>query len=245
MTERYLWKAAIYAAFLFIFGIYASTAIASISVSPVRLDLSDDHDKGVVRISNQEETSKSYQVEVVAWSQTDERREVYAPTDALLAVPPLFSLEPGEEQLVRIGMIEGADPTTEKSYRVFITEIAPPQPDQQATSGVSMRLQIGIPVFVAPTTVPFSTFELIGSKQIGNQLFLQFHNTGNVHVKVSEVHYRASDGAEPVVSPAAMYLLAGQKGYVPVYLPDGMALGNVTIVTDSLGTLEYELPVAP
>jgi fimbrial chaperone protein len=245
MTERYYGKAALGAAFLFIFGFYASVALASISVSPVRLDLSDDHDKDVVRISNQEETSKSYQVEVVAWSQTDERREVYTPTEALLAVPPLFSLAPGEEQLVRIGMIDGADPMTEKSYRVFITEIAPPQPDAPTTSGINMRLQIGIPVFVAPNTLPFSTFELIGSKQIGNQLFLQFHNSGNTHVKVSEVHYRASDNAEPVVSPAAMYLLAGQKGYVPVSLPDDMALGNVTIVTDSLGNLEYELPVTP
>ena len=245
MAERYIGKTAFFAVFLFILGVYASTALASISVSPIRLDLSEFHTKDVVRISNQEAVAKSYQVEVVEWSQTERRQEVYTPTEALLAVPPLFTLQPGEDQLVRIGMMEDADDKTEQSFRVFITEIAPPNPEEPETSGVSMRLQIGIPVFVASKALPVSNFSIIDSMNIDNKLFLQFRNSGNTHVKVSEVEYKAPGLEEAITTSAAMYVLAGQTGYLPVPSPDGRAVGTVKVVTDSLGTLEYELPVAP
>ena len=173
MTERYKRKAARVAAFLIIFGITATAVHASINVSPVRINLGDDHDKDVVRITNQEDSAKSYEVEVVAWSQTEERREVYAPTEDILAVPPLFSLNPGEEQLVRVGMLVPADAATERSYRMFITELAPPEPKKIESSGVTMRLQIGIPVFVAPNTLPTATLEYVDSLQVEEQLFIQ------------------------------------------------------------------------
>ena len=106
MAERYSSKAAVSAALLFFFINAASIAHAAISVSPVRLDLSVTNDKEVIRVSNHEDRQKSYQVEVVAWSQGEGKPEIYAPTDAVLAVPPLFTLQPGDEQLVRVGMLE-------------------------------------------------------------------------------------------------------------------------------------------
>ena len=246
MKERYLWKAAAIAAFLFILAGPIQNAIASMSVSPVRVDLSDDHDKDVVRVTNSEETAKSYQVEIVAWSQSEERREIYSPTEDLLAVPPLFTLEPGEEQLVRIGLLEPADASVERSYRMFITELAPQQSAGVESVGINMRLQIGIPVFVAPSQgIPTATLDYVDSKKIGDNLFMRFRNYGNSHVKVTEVGYtpRGNTGAE--TTPAVLYLLAGQSGYLPVAIPEGELNGTVTIVTDGLGSLEYELPVIP
>ncbi len=246
MTERYTWKAAVFAAFLLFSGVHTPSAIASIDVSPVRVDLSEDHDKGVVRISNHEDVAKSYQVEVVAWSQTDDRREVYSPTNELLAVPPLFTLQPGEEQVVRVGMIEDPDSTIERAYRMFITELAPPQPKESKSTGINMRLRIGIPVFVAPGGGrPYATLDYVESMQIENQLFMRFRNHGNVHVKVTEIHFAAPRLANKVVTPYVLYVLPGQMAYLPVALPDGKPVGTVTVVTATAGTLVYELPIAP
>ena len=245
MSERYKWKAALVAAFLFIFGTYVSISNASMSVSPVRIDLSNEHRKDVVRVGNQEETAKSYEVTVVAWSQTDERREVYSETEDLLAVPPLFTLQPGEEQLVRVGMLQDSDARTERSYRMFVTELAPPQPNKPKASGINMRVQIGIPVFVAPAALPTATLDYVDSLQVKEQLFMQFRNNGNTHVKVTEVQYVGPGQTDKLTAPAVFYVLAGQTGYLPVALPDGKAVGTVTMVTDSLGSLEYELPLAP
>ena len=245
MSERYARKAASFAAFLISTGALAPLALASIDVSPVRIDLSDSHDKDVVRISNREESAKSYQVEVVAWTQTDERREVYSPTEDLLAVPPLFTLDPGEVQIVRVGMLQDADPGVERAYRMFITELAPPQMDESDTSGIRMRLQIGIPVFVAPKALPTASLDYLDSMQVEEQLFLQFQNNGNTHVKITEIQLASPRLADKVVTPVAFYVLPGQRGFLPVALPDGKPEGTVTIVTDTLGTLEYELPVTP
>jgi len=246
MKERYLWKAAALAAFLFISTGPIQSAVASMSVSPVRVDLSTEHDKDVIRVTNAEDTAKSYQVEIVAWSQSEERREIYSPTEDLLAVPPLFTLEPGEEQLVRVGMLEPADTSFERSYRMFITELAPEQGAADGNVGINMRLQIGIPVFVAPSQgIPTATLDYIDSKKVGDNLFARFRNYGNSHVKITEVGYtpRGTTGVES--TPAVLYLLAGQSGYLPVAIPEGEPNGTIRVVTDGLGSLEYELPVTP
>lgn len=245
MTERNNRKAAILAAFLFIFGFNVTSVYASLNVSPVRINLSDAHTKDVIRITNQEDSVKSYQVEIVAWSQTDERREVYTPTEEILAVPPLFTLNPGEEQLVRVGMLTDADSKTERAYRMFITELAPPDAEKPEASGITMRLQIGIPVFVAPPEAPTSGLEYIESLQVDNQLFVQFRNIGNTHIKVTEVHYLAPGSTDKVVTPAVVYVLAGKTAYLPVKLPGDDQIGTVSIVTENQGTMEYELPFAP
>lgn len=244
MKERSNGKAASIAAFLIILGLTATTAYAALNVSPVRVNLGDDHDKDAVRITNQETSTKSYEVEVVVWSQTEERREVYSPTDDILAVPPLFSLNPGEEQLVRVGMLVPADANTERSYRMFITELAPPEAEKIESSGITMRLQIGIPVFVAPNAVPTSTLEFVNLMQVDEQRFVRFRNSGNTHVKVIEVQYLAPGSTDKVVTPAVVYLLAGQSAYLPLKSASSKLVGTFSIVTENNGTLEYDLPFA-
>lgn len=241
MKERYLWKAVLCAAFLLIFQGLPSIAAAQVAISPVRVDLSDDHDKDVIRVSSQAKSTTSYQVEVVAWSQSGGQREVYAPTEDILAVPPLFTLEPGGEQVVRVGMLVDADPANEKAYRMFITELAAPQEEQSEMTGVNMRLRLGIPVFVAPRAIPNATLTHVESAYVEGQLFMHMKNSGNTHVRVSEVRFQTSDMDEPYVESAALYVLAGQSAPVQVGLPEGKRYGKVTLVTDTLGIVEYEL----
>ena len=142
-------------------------------------------------------------------------------------------------------MLQPADETTERAYRLFITELATPQPEQSDVTSVRMRLQIGIPVFVAPQALPRATLDYVDSMQIEEQLFMQFRNNGNTHVKVSEIQFSAPRLTEDVITPAVFYVLPGQTGYLPVALPDGIREGTVSFVTDTLGTLEYELPISP
>lgn len=240
MKERFVWKAVHCTAFLLIFGLFSITAEAQISVSPVLVELSDEHTKDVIIVGNQQDMTASYQVEVVAWSQSEQRREIYSPTEDILAVPPLFTVEPGEQQTVRVGMLNDADTSREKSYRIFVTELANPDSESPEV-GVNMRLRIGIPVFVAPTAVPRAELNFVDANQMNNQLFMLMRNSGNTRVRVSEIQYRAPGADESSIESAAIYILAGQKGFVPVTLPDERRQGSVTLVTDTLGTLEYEL----
>ena len=140
MNERSKGKAAITAAFLIFSVLLATTGYASLNISPLRVELSGDHDKDVIRITNQESSTKSYQVEVVSWSQTDEKREVYSPTEDILAVPPLFTMNPGEDQIIRVGLLTDPDSSTEQSYRLFITELAPPEEEKTESARLFVPL---------------------------------------------------------------------------------------------------------
>lgn len=242
-SERYTRKAAVFAAFLFLFLSLATAASASVSVSPVRVHLGDEDSRAVVRVANHGDASQSYQVEVVSWSQNDREREVYSPTDNVLAVPPLFTLQPGEEQLVRVGMLEPADANTESAYRMFITEIASQDADEDVASGISMRVRIGVPVFVAPAAVkPAPSLQLVDLENIDGLTYPRLRNSGNVHVKVLEVRHRASNDAEWVSNQSSFYLLAGQTGLSPFALPQGHAAGSLVIRTENHGSMHYELP---
>ena len=245
MTERYNRKAAVIAAFLFLSCAWPAYVVASVDISPVRLDLSDNRNKDTIRFGNGGDVTKSYQVDVVNWSQPEGESEEYSPSDDLLVVPPIFTLEPGEQQVVRIGLMRGADADTELSYRIFFTELAPAQPDSPTVTGVTMRLRLGVPVFVAPSRESLPNLEHIGSERQLDELFMRFRNTGNVHVKVNEVQYEAPGLADKTISPAVFYVLPGQTASLPVSLPHGNAVGKVTLVTDTAGNLEYDLQSSP
>ena len=237
--ERNARKAAVFAAFLFLLGTSAA-ALASVNVSPVLLEMSDSRDRDVVRVTNSSGAAKSFEVNAVAWSQSGQEREIYSETDELLAVPPLFTLQPGQTQVVRIGLMRPADATTELAYRVFFTELAPPETSDD-TSGVNMRLRFGIPVFVAPTAPAQSAVELVKSATAGNQTAVQLRNNGNVRVKVIEIRYLASPDSAPEVTPTVFYLHPGTSGFLPVDIPGENATGTLELVTDTAGVLKYVL----
>jgi len=242
MTERYRGKAARVAAFLFLL---AGVAEAAVDISPVRLDLGDGHSRDILRFGNQGAVTQSYEVEVMRWTQSVDGRDEYEPTDDLIAVPPVFTLEPGETQVIRVGMLGSASPDREMAYRIFITELAPPQPDEPTSSGVSMRLRLGVPVFVAPSGESLASIEWTGVERDGDRMYLGLRNAGNVHVKVTEVKHVAPEMQEESTQPALLYLLPGHDGRVAVDLPQGNAVGSILLETDTAGTLEYALRTAP
>lgn len=241
MNGRYLRKAVLGTAFLLICGAFPAEILAQVAISPVRIDLSDERAKDVIRVKSQADTPRSYEVEVVGWSQSESEREIYAPTEDVIAVPPLFTLGPGEEQVLRLGMMAAADPDTEHAYRVFITELPPPNLDERQTSGVNMRLRIGIPVFVAAQAAASPELQNLGLEEIEGQLYMQVRNSGNTHVRISEIRYRAPGMDEPQVEATSIYILAGATGGIPVQMPGGGREGEVTLVTDTLGNVEYDL----
>lgn len=245
MSERSPWKAVRRTAFLLISSTLFSAAHAQLAISPVRVDLGSDNTKDVIRVTSQAADARSYEVEVVAWSQQGDEREIYAPTEEVLAVPPLFTLEPGAEQIVRIGMVSGADPAVERAYRMFITELAPPQQEEREQTGVNVRVRLGIPVFVAPEAEQRAALALIDGQQSGETMRLRFKNAGNMHVRISEVRYLPPGAEKPEVEAAAVYILAGQGGSLPVTVPGARRGGTVTLVTDTLGDVEYDLSALP
>lgn len=241
MIAKPLGRAALCAALLFL--IVAPQVFAGmIGVSPLRIDFDDVHKSGVVRVFNTGETDMSMQVEARSWAQAEDGSDEYDSTSEVLAVPPIFSIAPGETQIVRVGLVGGQRPDRELAHRLFLTEL--PQPAFDPVGGrLRMRLIVSLPIFTAPAVAPADAdLEFVETTVNEGRLRARFRNPGNTHIRVQQVTALDSSGNEAEGSDAAVYLLPGATR--DFYFETGAGdntISRLVAVTDAAGTVEYEV----
>lgn len=182
---------------------------ANFGISPLRAELSPAQRTAALTLRNQGDDAVVVQVQAVSWSQVD-GKDVYEPTTELIVTPPIFTVQQGAEQVVRVGLRRAADAQRELSYRIYLQEV--PGPPKPGVPGVQMALRIGLPVFVAPAAPakPELQWRIETAPQGG--LRVSAHNAGNMHVQVVDFQLRAPGAEKPVAdSEASTYLLAGQR----------------------------------
>jgi fimbrial chaperone protein len=172
---------------------------ASLDVNPVRIDLAGPGRPSELRLTNTGNEAVSVQIDVRRWSQDLNGSDELVDTDALLAVPPLFTVGPGERQIVRIAYLGNAAHELEQSFRLIATEIAG-LTGEASSSALSMRLRLSLPVFVAP--VLGSTPDIVVSRvrPAPNGTNVVLRNVGNAHAKINQIDLRTP--AEWVTVPS-------------------------------------------
>ena len=120
----------------------------SFQVNPIRVDLTPKAQTTALSVRNTGTEPVVVQVSVEAWAQ-DEGKDVYSPTREIIATPPVLTIPPDQERVVRIGLRRAPDKGRELSYRLFLQEVPPPP--QPGFQGIVVALRVGLPVFVAPT----------------------------------------------------------------------------------------------
>ncbi len=237
-------RRAAHAALLFLLCVGAAHS-ASVQVVPVRVEISAQRTAGELRIINSGDKPVSMQVDPREWSQNVDGVDQLAPTEELLAVPPLFTIPPGRDQIVRLGLLGQPSPTHEKTFRLLVTELAPASGEREA-SAVRIRLQLSIPVFVAPSESEAIPELVVEDTRIGaDGVIVTLRNTGNTHVKLKQLSVAASGGDMPDDgrSGKGRYLLPGTSAeiFVPGQLTG--ALRSVRIETEDGWSREHA--VAP
>jgi fimbrial chaperone protein len=129
------------AVFFVILGFSFSATAASLTVSPIRVVLDGKNHCAVVTLRNTGQEARVVQVELLRWTQEAER-DVYTPTRDLLVNPPVFTLAPGQSQLIRVGLNRSPDAAQELAYRLYIQEVPPPS--RPGFTGLQMALRIGV-----------------------------------------------------------------------------------------------------
>ena len=181
----------------------------SFQVNPIRIEMSKGATTAAVTVRNDGEDAIVIQSSVVAWTQ-ENGQEVYAPTTEALATPPIMTVQPGSEQIVRVGLRRGPEPQRELTYRLYLQEVPPPP--KPGFSGLQVALRVGLPVFVAPT-VP-SIRRLEWSAQVGpdGAIRLAAQNTGNAHVQVTDFELGLPGAKDSIAHESTLaYVLAGQR----------------------------------
>jgi fimbrial chaperone protein len=220
--------------------ISASAVAATLQVSPVRITISADGKAGVVRLHNQSDVPTLVQVEALVWNETADLSQV-ATTSDILAVPPVFEIAAGAEQLIRLALRRPLTSGTEQAYRLLITEV--PRAVGDGVEGVSFALRLNLPVFVTPDgALPQPAWSL---QRDGGGAKLTLDNHGNAHVRVRSIALFEDGGAQPVfVSDDGGYVLAGDERSWQLDLGRLKAGASLTVKAETnLGDLEAPVDI--
>ena len=166
----------------------------------------------VLKIKNTHDRKKAVRLRGFAWRDSDDASNL-DPSDDLLVMPPIFEVEPGSEQIVRIGLRQPAATETEQTYRILISEV-PSELD--SSEGVNFNLEINLPIFIRPEGAKADpVWSLSDDGERSPALILS--NQGNAHIKVLSVALEAPDGgSEAVDIGGKSYLFGGEERRWPL-----------------------------
>jgi|CXWL01.1.fsa_nt_gi fimbrial chaperone protein len=207
--------------FALLFALLASAAsmAGSISVSPIRIDLSQAQRSVVLTVTNGGSQSAVIQAQMMSWAQPGDREDL-APTPDIVASPPIFTIAPGASQLVRIFLRRAPDPVAETSYRVILTEV--PGAQEAGFTGARLSIKLSLPIFVAALGPTQPTLAWTGAHMADGRFALSVANSGNKHVQVQRIV--VGDPAQPeALFAGLLYVLPGQQRTVVLSPTKGRA----------------------
>lgn len=187
------------------FGLTLSHA-GSYSVHPVTLELSAAQPATTLKVRNREQSPVTLQLATRKWSQTD-GEDSLSNTRDIIAVPPTFTIEPGEEQVVRIGLRQVEPLLLEQAYRVLLQEIPG---DSSNGSGLQFALNMSLPLFVKPSHAAKPDLAWLVERQDEGRVALSVENKGTGHFKFTSWRLQ-DDGKDLGAETKLHYVLPGSR----------------------------------
>lgn len=186
----------------------AGTAAAStFSISPIRIELSGAHGTAIVTVRNQEQTTVVVQARPQAWSQADGGDRL-DDTHDLLVTPPLFTLAPGGEQILRIALLRKPDAARELDYRLVLAEVPPAAPAD--FTGLQVALRITLPVFIAAQAAAAADLVWHHGWLADGALEIRAENRGSAHIQIRDFDVATGTATAPALRESdARYILPG------------------------------------
>lgn len=182
-------------------------AAASFVVNPVRISLDAGQRVVALTVRNNGTSPVRVQAQPMRWSASGEQDQ-YDATEQLLVNPPLFAIEPGGTQILRVGLRDQRAGDRESSYRLYLTEV--PGPRDADFQGLAMTLRLGIPFFVQPAVAVHPQLE--GQLTAAGKGFeLQVNNRGLAHARLIEALFLDAHGATLGKTALSRDVLPGQQ----------------------------------
>ena len=113
-----------------------------LEVAPLGLDFNAGQMAQIITISNRADAASTVQLRTFAWSQPGGTDQL-TPTDAVVASPPIVTIPPGREQVVRVLLRRPPSGGAEQGYRLLVDEIPVIVPGR-----INIALHLSLPVFV-------------------------------------------------------------------------------------------------
>ena len=204
---------------------------ASISVSPIRVDVVAPATGSKVRLRNAAQGPVNVQIRLFKWS-AKAGQDDFQETQQVVASPPFAQLPQNGEIEVRILRVAGAKVQGEEAYRLVIDEV--PDANRVKNIGVNVAIRYALPVFylemdAKPARVAWSI-----AKQAGRRVLVAT-NSGDKHLRIADL---AVDGAV-VAKGLAGYVLGNATRVFP--LPAGRGSASAISALTDQGRLDARL----
>jgi fimbrial chaperone protein len=222
---------------------------ASFSVAPVDVTMSAHRRSQLITIHNDDREKIRFQLSAFQWQERADGKTVLSPTDDVIFFPQLFELDPNESQKIRIGVTVPAG-EVERTYRLRIAQLKPPQTQHQNTgSTIFVLTNISIPVFVEPAApTPVGAIQSLALEH--GVLTFTVRNSGNAHLRIGTLKVDGfAGGAQPLFTrqAAGWYVLAqGSRNYeVKLPTPECQRISRLSVsILTPRGRLTGELPTS-
>lgn len=171
-----------------------SAYAVDLSIMPVVVQLDATHDRSTVRVTNRGPTPMVMQADAIGWEREAGVDRDTATSD-LIVNPPVFTMAPGQTQIVRVGLRRNVAADKELTYRMVMREVPSDYVATDTIQGqVRVLVTLRVPVYVAPNLVRRQE-RWVASYDASGQLVAAVTNTGNVHYKVGSLHLASEDVA--------------------------------------------------
>lgn len=209
-----------------------SACAATLSVSPIRVQLDTRHRTSVLKISNTGQENLRMQVRPMSWHMVRDGQWQLTPTDDLVATPELLEIAPGESATLRIGTMDEPG-ESESAYRLLIDEL----PNLSETAGprkpeIKVLTELSLPVYLEPSDARPVPVIRSATVQHGT-LMMALGDDGTKRLDAQPVRLDLADSAGRGFahhSVVANYVLAGSTTYLSTRLAPAEC-GHLQMVT--------------
>lgn len=198
------WMQAFAVTALTVFG--ASLAHAdSLQVAPVNIEMKAMSAATSLTLRNSGKRAIKAQIRVFSWSQVA-GEEKLEPTKDIVASPPMATVEPGKDFVVRVVRLNPQPAASEETYRIIVDEI--PGANPVKGSGLELSFRYSIPVFVASQSGGKTDLIWTTAKRDGKTVITATNN-GDRHVRISDFKVADLSGKQATITKGlAGYVLA-------------------------------------
>jgi fimbrial chaperone protein len=209
---------------------------ADLSIMPVAVQLDAQHDRSTVRVTNQGKDTVVLQADAIGWEREAGVDRDTATSD-LIVNPPVFTVAPGQTQIVRVGLRRNSASDRESTYRMVLREVPSAQAGSETLQGqVRVLVAVRVPVYVAPSVVRRQE-HWAARYDASGQLVAAVTNSGNVHYKVGSLRLASEDASATVhaAGPQSVVMPGEARSFVlnaPTQGTSGKPLA-LEVLTDS------------
>jgi fimbrial chaperone protein len=204
------------AALLFagLLSVATPAAAGAFRINPVSVAVMPDKGAAELRLENADTKPVAVRVTALRWTQADGHDRTEATRDLVLS-PPIFTVAPGAQQLIRVGFrnrIPGA------AYRLIVEEIPGPK---TPGAGISVALKLDLPLYVIARSGALPALSWAARRGSDGTLLVEGRNDGTLHLQVLAIEARdpagqvvGRTGAMGVVLPSSsrVWTLRGKQG---------------------------------